>query len=548
MVSIWNECHFKLNLATSESGQTPNSQPPLTAVTDPRWKFVGAAAGVTLLAILFLSAVAWNRAQVFVPRANGGVLVVFADGDCHSRMQRAAIVAAKPGTIVRAHDFENYPQGTIPHTTAPLDYLIAALGVFLRPLDVAGAWISPLLGLVTVLFLFFWARGIGLHPRWPMLLLFSVSPALTHAFALGRPDHQSLLVALTTVALAANFAFIRTAHPGWAWTSGTAWGLALWVSWFEPLILLAVQEGARALVLRGRAWPAAWRRALLLAAAIAAVSWGLEGFRNPWPSAEVREFFPRWSALLGELRGTDPRDMFAWTGWLLVPAPLLLGWDYVRRREAVALVALILLAAVTALTGWQARWGAWQAVVFCLALPWMLAPLRRVWLMWMVFLASLWPVAWAWDARLAPTPAVRARQQENIVEAAYVEQVAEFLRAQPHGSVLAPWWISPALARLSGQPLVGGTSHQSLPGSADTARFFLASGDETAHTIVRERQVRYIVTDDPERVVSTSVILLSTKAPSNPLITRLARGRDIPSWLEPVFANTFFRVYKVRDE
>ena len=127
-------------------------------------------------------------------------------------------------------------------------------------------------------------------------------------------------------------------------------------------------------------------------------------------------------------------------------------------------------------------------------------------------------------------------------------QTAEFLRAQPHGGVLAPWWISPALARQSGQPHVSGSSHQSLPGSADTARFFLATNDATALEILRARQVRYVVTDDPKRIISTSVVLLGTEAPPDPLIARLARGRDIPPWLEPVFANTFFRVYKVRDE
>ena len=275
-------------------------------MTDLPWRLARLAAGAAILAALFLAAVTWNRDQVLVPRADGRVLVVYADGDCHSRMQRAALVAEKPGTLVRAHDFENHPHGTTPHTTAPMDYLIAALSLVIRPLEVAGAWISPLLGLVTLLFLFFWSRSLDLRPRWPMLLLFAVSPALTHAFALGRPDHQSLLVALTTVALASNLAFIRTANSAWAWTSGAAWGLALWVSWFEPLILLAAQELARAITLRRAAWPSVWQRALLLAAGLALAAWALEGFRNPWPDPAVRELFPRWATLLGELQGATP--------------------------------------------------------------------------------------------------------------------------------------------------------------------------------------------------------------------------------------------------
>lgn len=511
-------------------------------------KIIPPLAGAAVLAALFLAAVTWNRAQVFVPRADGGVLVVFADGDCHSRMQRAAMVAEKPGTIVRAHNFENYPLGTTPHTTAPMDYLIAGLGVLVRPLDVAGAWISPLLGLLTLIFLFFWSRALDLRPRWPMLLLFAISPALVHAFGLGRPDHQSLLVALTTIALAANFAFIRTSRSAWAWTSGAAWGLALWVSWFEPLILLATQEIARMVVLRTAAYPKPWQKALLLTGAIALAAWAFEGFRNPWPSDEIRELFPRWSSMLGELHSADPRAMFTWTGWLLVPAPLLLAWNYYKSRDPLALIVLIILAVVTALTGWQARWSPWQAAAFCLALPWILAPLRKEWIIWTVFLASLWPLAWVWDARISPSAAAQAEQQEKIIEAALLEQAGEFLEAQPRGSVLAPWWISPALARLSGQPMVGGTSHQSLPGTADSARFFLSDDDEVALAQLRLRDVRYVVSDDPERVIPTSAQLLGVPPPEHPLIVRLARGRDIPQFLEPVFANQFFRVYKVRDE
>ena len=511
-------------------------------------EFARTVAAVLLLAGIFLVAATWNRAQVFVPRAEGSVLVVYADGDCHSRMQRAAMVSEKPGTIVRAHNFENHPQGTVPHTTAPMDYLIAALGFVIRPLDVAGAWISPLLGFLTLLFLFFWSRILDLRPRWPMLSLFAISPALTHAFALGRPDHQSLLVALTTVAIASNFAFIRTSQAGWAWASGAAWGLALWVSWFEPLILLLAEEMARVLALRGAANPKAWRKALLLTAGIALGAWALEGFRNPWPSGNVRALFPRWAALLGELRAATPQAMFTWTGWLLVPAPLLLAWNYYKSRDPLALVVLLLLVVVTALTGWQARWNPWQAAIFCLALPWILAPLRKTWLVWAVFLVSLWPVARAWDARLFPAPAEQARRQEKVIEAALLEQVGAFLQSQPGGGVLAPWWISPALARAAGQPMIGGTSHQSLPGSADTARFFLSDDDDIALALLHLRKVRYVVADDPERITTTSSQLLGVPAPEDPLIVRLARGRDIPIFLEPVFANQFFRVYKVRDE
>jgi hypothetical protein len=520
----------------------------MKAVTIIRSQRLRGIGGAVFLASIFLVCVTWNRGHVLVPQADGGTLVVLADGDCHSRLQRAAMVAAKPGTIIRSHNFENYPHGTVPHTTAPMDYLIAGLSVVIRPLDLAGAWISPLLGLFTVLFLFFWARGLDLRPRWPMLLLFCISPALTHAFALGRPDHQSLLGALTTAALAANWAWVKTAKSSWAWISGAAWGIALWVSWFEPLILLAAQEIARGLVLRRDAWPKPWRRALILAAGIALGCWAMEGFHNPWPSPEVRALFPRWAAMLGELFSTNPRAMFSWTGWLLAPAPLLLAWDYFRRRDPLAIIALLMLAAATALTGWQARWSLWQASIFCLALPWMLAPLRKGWLVWTVFIISLWPVAQAWELLIFPSAAEASRREELVAEVSLLSQTARFLHDQPRGGVLAPWWISPALARMSGQPMVGGTSHQSLPGTAETARFFLSDDDDQAYAILQKRMVGYVVTDAPERIIPTSAALLGTMAPAQPMIVRLARGLNIPPFLEPVFANRFFRVYKVRHE
>ena len=60
--------------------------------------------------------------------------------------------------------------------------------------------------------------------------------------------------------------------------------------------------------------------------------------------------------------------------------------------------------------------------------------------------------------------------------------------------------------------------------------------------------MKYVVTDAPARGVSTSAALLGIPAPRDPLIVRVARGRKVPDFLQPVFANPYFRVYKVRDE
>src|SRR5207237_4439510 len=64
----------------------------------------------------------WNLRDVFV-----GGRIYFLDADCYSRMTRARQLAAGEALIIRHHDFENWPAGTTPHTTAPMDWAIVAL-------------------------------------------------------------------------------------------------------------------------------------------------------------------------------------------------------------------------------------------------------------------------------------------------------------------------------------------------------------------------------------------------------------------------------------
>src|SRR6266436_5599217 len=103
---------------------------------------------VVLLSALILVTRCANHQDVFVNSE-----VYFSDADCYSRMTRARMCLEHPGLILRHHSFENFPAGTTPHTTVPLDYLIAALAVALKPvaphaLDFAGAIVSPLLALL----------------------------------------------------------------------------------------------------------------------------------------------------------------------------------------------------------------------------------------------------------------------------------------------------------------------------------------------------------------------------------------------------------------
>src|SRR5205823_13686386 len=88
--------------------------------------------------------------------------IYFSDADCYARMTRARMCLEHPGLIVRHHSFENFPAGTVPHRTAPVDYLFVALAAALKPFTVRalalwGAIISPLFGLLTGWFLWWLA-------------------------------------------------------------------------------------------------------------------------------------------------------------------------------------------------------------------------------------------------------------------------------------------------------------------------------------------------------------------------------------------------------
>ena len=88
---------------------------------------------------------------------------------------------------------------------------------------------SPLLSIALGIFLCWWTRKMRLQFRWGFLILYGVSPMLAHGFALGRPDHQSLLITLIAVALCAEWMFAQQATRGWGIVSGASWALALWV-------------------------------------------------------------------------------------------------------------------------------------------------------------------------------------------------------------------------------------------------------------------------------------------------------------------------------
>jgi asparagine N-glycosylation enzyme membrane subunit Stt3 len=499
-----------------------------------------------LLALMLATTTA-RHDEVFV-----GGQVYFVDADCYSRMSRVAQVMAHPLTSIRHQDFENYPHGIETHATAPLDWLIALLAKTLSPfapnaIDLAGAWISPLLGLATLLLLWAWSARARLPCRPAMLLLVAVSPIIVQAFRLGRPDHQSLLLLLLAAGLAAEWnLWLRPSRRN-AIVWGVAWGLALWTSLYEPLILFAALLISRLALLRGKAFSREWGIAWIGVSLVFGIGLVFDGWRVSAPAPEVAAYFQNWSQSIGELAHLSPvsSEFVGWLTWLAPALPILLGWRYAQTREPRLLAILVLLLATYGLTCWQIRWGCYLALVAAMALPFALAAIPSRAFAWIAFAFALLPIAKAWDTALYPDEPTRAAREEQKEDYAQLRQVALARRSTERTGILAPWWLSPPLAYWSDQPTVAGSSHESLPGTVDTARFYLATDEAVAREIVQRRNIRYVVAYEPDRVVRTSVALLGERPTRSTLAEWLYRGQSFP-WLTLVYSTPWYKIYEVK--
>ena len=510
-----------------------------------------------------------NWHEVFGDRGR----VFFVDGDCYARMTRVRIVCAHPGRALGAHDFENYPFGTQPHTTALFDYLIwvlrGLLGIFSKTgtLDLAGAWISPLLALAAVAAAGTWANLRRLPGRVPMFLVLAASPILAHGFSLGRPDHQSLALACMAWALAAEWALWQHPSRGWGWVSGIAWALGLWTTLYEPGILLAVVLAVGILFNR----PALGRRerlpglaagGVILLAALAVEGWRVDALPG-FGEGGGAPYFAAWSRQIGELASVPPWDgVFGrWTGWGLFVAPVFLLLPRRGSQNGVAArsgrAQAVLLVTVWALTCWQIRWGYFLPLVYALSVPDQLGAFPPRWrpVVAAALVAGLWPMVGEWRERLHPPPERAAALAEARDDTLLLRETAEFIgRASSEPTpppaargILAPWWQCPALVYWSGQPAVAGSSHESLPGTVDTARFYLETDARAAADLLRDRQVRWVVAYEPERVLEgTAAPLLGRPVLPRCLGNLLYRRPELaPAFLRLAMVNPYFKVYEV---
>jgi len=471
---------------------------------------------LAILSALVLATRCANYRDVFV---DGNIY--FSDADCYSRMTRVRICAEHPGRVVRHHDFENFPQGTTPHTTAPLDYLIFSLSILLKPftahaIDLAGALVSPFLALLAGWFLWWWSRRMKLRYRWIMLLLYAISPILVHGTELGRPDHQSLLIVLVMIGVCAEWSLRDELSTGWSVANGIAWSLALWVSFYEPLVLfilvllVGLTKDRHLLVARNR------RIGWIVFAAIIAIALLVERRLPAFAIFQSSPLFNNWARTIGELAQVSPlnRIWFAWAGYIIAIAPILIWYSF-RKRIPPPSFIVVLLVATFLLTVWQARWSYFFVLVFVIALPDLMAPIKSRVAVWAAFVLSMLPVLELWDARIWPNEAALAAQIERQNESRQLLELAMTIRSERTHAFLAPWWLSPSISYWSHQPGVAGSSHEALDGIADSARFFVVTDFLGGREILRNRRVDWVLAYDWERVAQNSADLLGTSVPDH---------------------------------
>ena len=507
-------------------------------------------------------------------------------------MTRVRMCAEHPGLVVRHHDFENYPAGTKPHTTAPLDYLILALSVLLRPftaqaLDLGGALISPLFALVTGWFLWWWSKRMRLRYRWAVLILYAISPILVHGTELGRPDHQSLLMLFVAVAICAEWGWHTEASAGWSVLSGIAWGLAIWVSVYEPFLLLSLLLICRAVASRTWVFRLFQSHGLRRAGPDAAAATSLSFYKDQrigwivfvaiiglallierrvpqFPIFASGAIFKNWSHTIGELRPVSPLSpiWFHWAGYAIAVAPILI-WISVRNGKAAILVSkdpggedrrptlipgivVVLLVATYGLTIWQARWGYFFVLIFAIALPILLQPSKSSVAIWAAFALSIFPILREWDEKLWPAAPEFSRRIESRNESTQLRELSISLTSQEVHPFLAPWWLSPSIAYWSGQPGVAGSSHESLDGIADSARFFLADDLQKAREIVENHKVSWVVAYDADRTAAISALIVGEPVPEHALCYILGRApAQAPRFLVFSAQNATAKLFRV---
>jgi hypothetical protein len=345
--------------------------------------------------------------------------------------------------------------------------------------------------------------------------------------------------------------------------SAGVWALAIWVSAYEPLVLFLIVVTTIFLVKRRSLFERDRRAGWILFAAIIAIALLIE---RRIPSLSILHpdpIFKNWSRTIGELARVSPTNpvWLRWCGYLLLVTPLLIWMSITTRRDGAhpfdsaqgklvrTLPVYVLLFVTYLLTIWQARWGYFFVLIFALALPALLAPIKSAPAVWIAFVLSIFPILGDWDERLWPNETQLAARLERRNESAQLRELALGLQSRDVHPFLAPWWFSPSIAYWSGQPGVAGSSHESLNGIEDSARFFLSEDLQKTREILHNHRVTWVFAYDSDRVAQNSEAILNQELPQHPLCRVLDRTPgQAPRFLISPAQTAAFKLYRVAEE
>jgi len=135
---------------------------------------------------------------------------------------------------------------------------------------------------------------------------------------------------------------------------------------------------------------------------------------------------------------------------------------------------------------------------------------------------------------------------EGRIESVQIRDLSLSLRSPEVHPFLAPWWLSPSIAYWSGQPGVAGSSHESLTGIEETARFFLSDNLQEARAIVEKCHVAWVFAYDSDRVAQNSAAILNEPCPLRPVCRVLDRTpSQAPTFLIFSVQNPTCKLYGV---
>src|SRR5882762_4966288 len=145
--------------------------------------------------------------------------------------------------------------------------------------------------------------------------------------------------------------------------------------------------------------------------------------------------FQELARTIGELGHVSPANpiWLRWCGYFFLVTPILI-WMNVNKNSRKAdrvtpWFVPVLLVATYGLTIWQARWGYFFVLIYSLALPALLEPIKSRVAVWIAFLLSMFPILRDWDETLWPSDVQSARRVEQRNESVQLRDLALNLRS-----------------------------------------------------------------------------------------------------------------------